>query len=251
MSATRSDLPSPKQSGMTLIEVMIAITLLGLLMAGLMWAMRVSLTSLGKANDKLIANRRVTGAQRVLEQQIAGFMPVTAAMSGPEGLPGTKLAFFQGEEQSMRFVSTYSLREGSRGVPRILEFQVIPGEQAGVRLIVNELPYTGSLSAGLLVVGREPNPDGIGLLTHFRPIEPGPQSFVLADKLASCHFIYEELLPQPRFQRWTPLWTKDKWPDAIRIEMTPVDNDPGRLKMMTLTAPVHVSKLPLETYNDR
>jgi general secretion pathway protein J len=236
---------------MTLIEVLIAITLLALLMSGLMWAMRVSFTSLGKANDKLIANRRVTGAQRILEQQIAGLMPVAATMRGPEGQPGQRLAFFQGEEQSMRFVSTYSLREGSRGVPRILEFVVIPGEQSGVRLIVNELPYTGSMAAGSLIMGRIPSPDGIGLLTRFVPIEPRAQSFVVADKLASCQFVYEELLPQPRYQRWTTVWTMDKWPDAIRILMTPAEIDTGRLKMMTVTAPVHVNKLPLETYLDR
>jgi prepilin-type N-terminal cleavage/methylation domain-containing protein len=242
---------SVKQRGMTLIEVLIAITLLSLLMAGMMWAMRISFNSLGKANDKLIANRRVTGAQRILEQQIAGLIPVAATMIGPDGVPGQRLGFFQGEEQSMRFVSTYSLREGSRGASRILEFQVIPSEQSGVRLIVNERRYTGPFSAGILILGRSPNQDGVGILTHFAPIEPGPESFVLADRLASCHFIYEELLPQPRFQQWVPLWTKDKWPDAIRIVMTPAENDTGRLKMMTVTAPVHVTKLPLEPYLDR
>jgi prepilin-type N-terminal cleavage/methylation domain-containing protein len=240
-----------KQRGMTLIEVMIAITLLGLLMTGLMWAMRVSITSLGKANDKLMANRRVTGAQRILEQQVAGFVPVSATMRGVEGLPAGKIGFFQGEEQSMRFVSTYSLREGSRGTPRILEFLVIPGEEKGVRLIVNELPYTGSFSTGGLIVDRGPVPDGIGMFTRFLPIEPGPGSFVLADHLASCRFVYKEVMPPPIYQRWTPLWTKDKSPDTIRIEMVPLENDPGRLRMMTITAPVRVNKLPLETYSDQ
>lgn len=240
-----------RNSGMTLIEVLIAITLLSLLMAGMLWAMRVSLTSLGKANDRLTANRRVTGAQRILEQQIAGLVPVAAVTLGQGGFPGPKVAFFQGEEQSMRFVSTYSLREGSRGVPRILEFQVIPGDEGGVRLIVNERPYTGPPSAGVVVVGRGPGPEGIGALTHFQPIEIGPNSFVLADKLASCHFLYQEMLPKPEYQRWTALWVKDKLPDGIRIEMLPSDPDPVRLKMMTITAPVHVTKLALEEYSDR
>ena len=54
---------------MTLIEVVIAITLMALLVTGMTLAMRMSLTSLAKANDKLTFNRRVTGAQRILEQQ--------------------------------------------------------------------------------------------------------------------------------------------------------------------------------------
>ncbi len=64
------------------------------------------------------------------------------------------MLFFQGEPSSMRFVSTYSLQDASRGMPQILEFQVIPGaDNRGVRLVVNERPYTGAASAGALLPG--------------------------------------------------------------------------------------------------
>jgi hypothetical protein len=237
---------------MTLIEVTIAITLVALIVTGMTMAMRISLTSLGKAGDKMIANRRVTGAQRIVEQQIAGLMPVAATMpAGAAGQTGLRVPFFQGESQSMRFVSTYSLHDASRGTPRILEFQVVPGgESGGVRLVVNEIPYTSSYSAGEIVTGRSTT-DGIGLMTTFRPIEVGAQSFVLADKLASCHFLYQEPRPRPEYQRWVELWTKAFWPTSIRIEMVPLSDSPGQLHMMTITAPVHVGKAPLETYEDK
>lgn len=236
---------------MTLIEVVIAITLMALLVTGMTLAMRISLTSLGKANDKLNANRRVTGAQRVLEQQIAGLIPIAAVMPGGlTGQQGPRVAFFQGESQAMRFVTTYSLHDASRGVPRILEFQVVPGGEAGgVRLVVNEVPYRGPLSAGEMVIGRN-TVDG-GLMTLFRPIEVGPQSFVLADKLSACRFLYQEARPKPEYQRWVDTWVKPQWPTSIRIEMQPLTNEPGQLKMMTITAPVHVDKKPLETYEDK
>jgi prepilin-type N-terminal cleavage/methylation domain-containing protein len=240
------------RAGMTLIEVTIAITLVALLVTGMTLAMRISLTSLGKAGDRLILNRRVTGAQRILEQQIAGLMPVAATMpSATAGQAGLRVAFFQGESQSMRFVSTYSLHEAGRGTPRILEFQVVPGgESGGVRLVVNELPYASSYSAGEIVTGRS-TLDGLGLMTTFRPIEVGPQSFILADKLASCRFLYQEPKPKPEYQRWVDVWTKTFWPTSIRIEMAPLASAPGQLHMMTLTAPVHVNKAPLETYEDK
>jgi prepilin-type N-terminal cleavage/methylation domain-containing protein len=239
------------RSGMTLIEVTIAITLVALLMAGMMLAMRISLTSLGKANDKMIANRRVTGAQRILEQQIAGLMPVAAITPNTgTGLAGLRVLFFQGESQSMRFVSTYSLHDASRGTPHILEFQVVPGgDNGGVRLVVNELPYANPFSAGEIVLGRTVV-DG-GLLNSFRPIEIGPQSFVLADKLATCRFLYQEPRPRPEYQRWVELWIKQDWPTSIRIEMTPLRDEPGQLKMTTVTAPIRVNKAPLETYEDK
>jgi general secretion pathway protein J len=241
---------SRSKSGMTLIEVMIAITLVALLMTGMLFAMRISLNSFGKTNDRLIANRRVTGAQRILEQQIAGFMPVKAS-SAPNvvGQTGFNVLFFQGESQSMRFVSTYSLRDSSRGVPHILEFQVIPGAEGGVRLIVNEWPYTGPLSAGAMVTGQGPGGD-FGVITIFRPIETGTGSFVLADKLATCRFTFQELRPAPDYQRWYDVWTKPEWPAAIRIEMMPLKAEPGMLKMMTVTAPVRLTKSPMLVYDD-
>ncbi len=147
------------ESGLTLIEVLIAVSLVGLLSVGMLWALRVGVTAMGKSNDKLIGNRRVTGAQRVLEQQIAGFMPVAAEVAVNPNSPGSKIPFFQGEPQSMRFVSSYSLLEGSRGRPQILAFTVIPGDHGkGVRLIVDEYPYDGPLSAGQFIVGRATDP---------------------------------------------------------------------------------------------
>ncbi len=54
----------------------------------------------------------------------------------------------------MRLASTYSLQQGERGLPMILEFQVIPGEDdQGVRLIVNEHWYTGPRGAGVYCIG--------------------------------------------------------------------------------------------------
>ena len=89
------------------------------------------------------------------------------------------------------------------------------------------------------------------MMMHFADIAPNPRSFVLADKLVSCHFMYQELKPRPEYQRWTEVWARDKWPDAIRIEIQPQDETPGRLKMLTLTTPVHVKKLPFEQYADQ
>ena len=88
---------------------------------------------------------------RILAQQLAGFIPVIAEfLPSPDSPAGVKIPFFQGRMQSMRFVSSYSLGEASRGLPQILEFQVIPGEQGnGFRLVVNENVYTGPRSPGI------------------------------------------------------------------------------------------------------
>ncbi|HSW51381.1 MAG TPA: prepilin-type N-terminal cleavage/methylation domain-containing protein, partial [Bryobacteraceae bacterium] len=134
--------------GVTLLELLLAVSLLALLSAGILTALHVGVSAMGKANARLMDNRRLAGVQRILEGEIAGFVPVVAACSGRGDGPPETLPFFQGEPQSMRFVSTYSLAEGWRGFAQILEFQVVPGERGeGVRLVVNEHLYTGPLGA--------------------------------------------------------------------------------------------------------
>ncbi|MCW5981457.1 MAG: hypothetical protein KIT09_25450 [Bryobacteraceae bacterium] len=234
-------------AGVTLMELLIAVSLVSLISAGILMAMRVGLNAMEKTNNRLLDNRRVAGVQRVLEQQIAGFMAVTADCRLNPNAPPVKVPFFQGEPQSMRFVSSHSLEEAARGYARILEYQVIPLETGeGVRLVVNELLYTGPDSTGILCIGMRPGaPTAL-----FRPIKIGPYSFVLADRLAYCRFSYQERLPPPEWRRWTPVWVKPELPSALRIDMAPLEPEPARLPRLALTVPLRVSKNAMLQYED-
>ena len=239
------------QSGITLLEVLVAVTLLSLLSAGMMTSMRLGLGAMGRTNDTLMANRRVAGAQRILEQHLEGFMPVVAECRPGPDAPPLKMPFFQGEPQSMRFVSSYSLEEAARGYPRIVELQVIPGEEGkGVRLVLNEHLYSGPISAGFFCLGRVPDPLLGVEVPRFRPIEAGPRSFVLADKLAYCRFVYQEVLPPPVLTEWRTHWILPKWPRGIRIEMAPLEDHPSRVRPLTVTAHVRVNRYPVFDYGD-
>jgi len=238
------------RAGVTLIEVLIAVSLVSFLSLGIMFALRIGLSALEKANHKLMDDRRIAGAQRILQAQLAGFMPVVALFAPSPDAPGQKIPFFEGRAQSMRFVSSYSLGEAARGMPQILEFQVIPGDQdVGVRLVVNENLYTGPRSAGRFSLGPGTDPQ-LGVLTQlFLPISVGPQSFVLADRLAYCRFSYLGIPPGAPLEKWQLAWIPlDKWPLGIRIEMASLDTNPGDLKPLTVTAPVHVDRFPIYDY---
>jgi len=231
-----------RQRGVTLMEVLIAVTLLSLLSVGMLMAMRIGLNAYTKTDGKLMDNRREVGAQRILNQELEGLMPVMA-LCGADGAAGTQMrsTFFQGEEQVMRFVSTFSLQQGSRGQPQILEMFVIPGEPKGVRLVVNELLYTGPTGAGRLCSADR----------HFLPVEAGPQSFVLADKLAFCRFAYLE--PSRNANEppvWKQTWTAQTWPLAVRIEMEPLETDPSSVQPITMVAPVKLHRNPGINYAD-
>ena len=242
------------QAGLTLIEVLIAMTLLSLLSLGLLFAMRIGFSAFAKTDDKLMHNRRVAGAQRVLEEELEGMMPVVApcGAGGVQG-PAPRAAFFQAEEQTMRLVSTFSLQQGWRGQPQILELLVIPGDQQGVRLVVNEIPYTGPAAAGRLCTGFAPDPTGGGSpVPRFLPAAPSERSFVLADKLAYCRFSYLVSSSSPK--ELTPVWlphaTRQGWPFAVRVEMAPLEPDPSVLQPITVTAPIHLWRAPEIEYVD-
>ena len=236
--------------GVTLIEVLVAVSLLALLSVAMLIAMRVGLSALGKADAKLMENRRVAGAQRVIEQELEGFMPTIAQCVAATG-QRTSIPFFQGELSAMRLVSTFSLGQGWRGRPQILELAVIPGDQGrGVRLIVNEIPYSPD-AAGMLCMGRAPDPQAHALIPLFRPIEAGPGSFVLADKLEFCRFLFLAPGPPPNFLAgWTPRWVLPSWPLAIRIELGPLAVDGSRLQPITVTVPLRVTRSPEIDYVD-
>ena len=247
----RSIVPRPRaEAGVTLMELLIAMTLLSVLSVGIVISLRVALSAMDKADTRLRADRRVTSVQRILEEQIEGIMPVTADCRPiGQGAPQT-ISFFQGEIQSMRFASTYSLQQGSRGQPMILEFQVIPGENSeGVRLVVNERLYTGPRGAGQFCAGMGPDPATGIVGPLFVPIQIGSASFVLADKLAFCRFSFRDTAPPPQLFRWIARWIKPVLPSAIRIEMAPLNPDPARLEPVTLTVPVRVTRRPLENYD--
>ncbi len=167
--------------------------------------------------------------------------------------------FRQAKPQSMRFVTSYSLKDGWRGRPQIAVLQVIPGDvvagdtRRGVRLIVNEIPYTGPAQAGQSIAGIERIPLPDSRLSQFAPVLPGPQSFVLADRLAFCRFLYLQPLPRGAISdlaaRLGARRSSFRWASGSRWRRS----IPGRpsLHVTTVTVPLHVTRTPGTIYADR
>jgi prepilin-type N-terminal cleavage/methylation domain-containing protein len=245
------------RAGMTLLEVLVAVTLLTLLILGMSMALRVGLSAFGKVNQRLMDDRRVAGAQRILQSELEGLVPVMPACLGldPDGgqSPGVHFVFLQAEPQFLRMVSTFSLQQAWRGVPQILEFFVIPGaEGRGVRLVVNETPYS-PVAAGGFCHGVMQDPALSISIPRFPP-EPqaSPSSFVLADKLAFCHISYYVKSKDPNVPDpvWLPRATGLGWPLAIRIDMAPLTPDLASLQPLSVVAKIHLHRAANIPYVD-
>jgi hypothetical protein len=234
-------------AGVTLMELLVAVLLLSLLSVGMVLTLRVALSAMTKTDSRLMANRRVVSVEHILNEEISGMIPATAdCIAG--GRKGGLLMFFQGEAQSMRLASTYSLHEGARGVPMILEFQVIPGENnEGVRLVVNEVAYTGTRGAGATCIGMGRDPVTGQTAPQFVPIQIGSNSFVLSDRLAYCHFTFRDSRSK-RAPLWVDHWVAPMFPDAIRVDLAPLAPNAGSLQPVTLTVPIRLTRLPFLDY---
>src|ERR1700686_2534258 len=97
------------ERGFTLVEVLIAITLVATLSVGMLMAMRTGMITLERIDARLQSNRRVMSIEQILARQIGGVMPVLGDCYG--AAPG-RVAAFMGTEQMLHLASTYSLAEG-------------------------------------------------------------------------------------------------------------------------------------------
>ncbi len=237
-----------REAGVTLIELLVAVTLVALLSTGMVVVLRVALDGSQKSQVHLTTNRRVIGVERVMREEITNLMPVNVACGGQEG---QFAPLFEGQPQSLRFVSSYSLTEAARGAPHLVEYQVIPGENGvGVRLVMNEIPYGGQKWLRPLCLGLVPAQGGLQV-PQFTPIQVGGYSFVLADKLAVCRFEYLREGDMPLPSIWTENWVEQwKWPMAVRIMLRPLASNPSILQPTSLTVPVPANPRPGYGYTE-
>ena len=230
------------QRGFTLVELLISITLVAAISAGMLAALRMGLVTMDKITTRLDDNRRALGIERMLVQQIGGAMPMQASCATADGFSGA-IGVFSGNSQTLRLVSSYSMDEGARGYPRLVEYQVLGEESGTVKLIVNEYPYMGPASAAPFC-----SPNGL------RPAVATNKSFVVADRLAYCRILYRDFRDTD-FRRlggkWVAEWKGPEPPAGVRIEMEPAAPDGSRLPVMGVTVRLRLTRDPTNPYVDQ
>jgi prepilin-type N-terminal cleavage/methylation domain-containing protein len=198
-----------RNAGVTLIELLVAMTLFSLLSVAAFFSLRTGISTLDRTREHVAQSRRQLGAQRAIERIFAGMTPVLAQYERER----TEM-FFQGQPGQIRFCTMHSLEGGVRGAPTIVELALYQN-----KLIVNELPYLGPVSAG----------------ARIGPVMAGPRSFVLADNLpVGGAFFYLDRGPQENPDLWRREWPHGYLPRAIRVDLGPERK---------ITAAIYVSQL--------
>jgi hypothetical protein len=154
----------------------------------------------------------------------------------------------------MTLVSTFSLQQAWRGRPQLLQFFTMPSEKEGMRLVVNERPYTGPKFVGSICTSIQQSPEAPGPFGQFMQPSAGAGTFVLADRLRSVVFQY---LRRPETEKgetagvWLPAWQRPDWPAGIRIVIEPIEPTAARLQPVSVTAPIYIYRNPQVVYVDR
>ena len=83
-SSTR---PLSSESGVTMIELLVAVTMVALLSTGMAVVLRTALNGSQKTQGHLNANRRVMGVERVMREEITNLIPVNTVCGGENKQP--------------------------------------------------------------------------------------------------------------------------------------------------------------------
>lgn len=233
---TRTMTPAPvssrrrtgaRQAGFTLVELVLAISLVAAIATGMLMAMHNGLLTLDRIGTRLDQNRRALALDRLLRGQLDGTFQVLARCGGD------LRSIFTGSPTRMRLVSTYSRAAGSRGYPVLVEYRILPNPDGTVRLVALEEPYSG------FCIGQD------------EAASPTASAFVLADQLAYARFAYQDRDAQSGFgAKWDTGWTRFYLPAAVRVDMVAADPLASRIPQGPVTVPLHTSERPGEDYAD-
>lgn len=221
-----------QQTGFTLMEMLVAMTIVSLLATTILFGWRIAAAAWGRASELTEEQRRASAVNQVLLLQMAEMLPVA-----PSTRPGARNVFFQGEASTARFLSRYSLVNRSRsGIYRI-EYQIADRSDGLHELLLNEVPVSGPSDFGSLLTGVEQTPQG--MLARFAPFQRTPQTRVLLDDLSEAHFEYYRPATLVSSAAWVRQWVGqgNELPRAMAIRFTPRPAA-GRLQPGSIVASV-------------
>lgn len=201
-----------RQRGFTLLELMVSITIVSLLAATALFAWRASVSGWEKANVELERNRTVLAVHELLTEQIASMAPYQAQIER-----GGQVMFFEGEAETARFVSRYSLRDRAASGLYLVEYHIAEQKDGTRQLLFQEEPLRGGEELAARIAGLDTESGAPRVL--FRPFEAGAAALVLLKGLAECRFEYYQAATPNQQGAWTNGWkgSFDELPQAVRL----------------------------------
>lgn len=236
---------TPATAGLTLVEVVLALGLLGLILTALLAVSSSGLSAWLASREVLSGIRREANWTNQLHSSLAAMLPMVV----PAAPPGGASVFFQGEPRAMRFVSAHSPAWRGRGGIRLVSL-IASGQGRDFSLELTDAPCADLRRLGQILA--EP-------IRNWRPTKSIPihgrsqaqtASAVVAEGVTECNFRYLYYPARAREEpRWVARWSeRGALPQAVRIEWTTgraADSAPSApVRAMVITASVLAAAAP-------
>ncbi len=126
-------LPPPKRAGFTLVEVVIALTMLSIMVAILYGAFAVSERVTAKAQARADASQSLRTFEEVLGGYIRSAYPYRLSPRDPA-------IYFTGDDRGVEFISSLSTGLGGRGMSRVRISAEAVGSRGATLVLEEEMP---------------------------------------------------------------------------------------------------------------
>ena len=133
--------PVLSQSGFTLLEMIVAVTLVAMMAVGLWAIFRISLRSWSRGTESMDANQRHRSILNLVRKQMASTYGLFAPADPQQ--PGTDSLIFSGTENGLRFISLNSLQFQTSPGLTLVSYEVDQNSNGDYALVEKEVRYIG------------------------------------------------------------------------------------------------------------
>jgi prepilin-type N-terminal cleavage/methylation domain-containing protein len=189
------------EQGFTLLEIIIAVTLMVLIAAGLWGVLSISIRGWAKGAQYIDANQRNRSAMTMVRKQIASAYNLIVQPDPTIG--GIPYPFFNGTESGFQFVSVNSLLFQDSPGMTLVTYEISEGINGDYSLVEKEARYIGQ------------NPDQESLPTQEKITS-------VLDNISSCSLEYYDPGNTENPAQWVKEWSgKDsgRLPAAVSMDM--------------------------------
>ena len=194
------------QSGFTLLEMIVAVTLVAMMAVGLWAIFRISLRSWSRGTEFMDANQHHRGILNLVRKQMASAYGLSAPADPQQ--PGAGTLIFNGTENGLRFISLNSLLfQDSPGLT-LVSYEVDQDSEGDYALVEKEARYLGQMP------DEEVSPSGSKATPIF-------------EKLSSCLFEYFDPGDANNPAQWVQEWDGQKLHTLpLAVSVTMMSRDP-------------------------
>ncbi|MGH9429424.1 MAG: PulJ/GspJ family protein [Terriglobia bacterium] len=201
MRSATSTICDRKDSGFTLMELLVSITLMSLVAVAIHSGFRLSLSSWEKSEKALQRQRTLHFVLDLISRQVGSIVPYYSRQQ-LEGTP-VDVLLFQGTAQGVRFVSSFSSEGRAADGLRLVEYFLADSPAGdGKALLINEtaLPENSELVGKVFTSFSRS--EGNYVVAEFASFVSKLDSTLLVQDLADAHFEFpkkdkDEEVPPP------------------------------------------------------